>query len=170
MFGSGLGSGQLNATANVPGTFSYTPAIGSVPAIGSQVLTAVFTPSDSNDYVAVSTSTTINVLPSPQIAPMQLLITQVLARDTKLNVVAQLTLTNTSSSPVNGVVLTTVKLGVVGSPQLPLSIGSIGARSSVTVLVDMGGTVGLPGTATSLSLAARTDGGSVTSSARVKLP
>jgi hypothetical protein len=55
-YGTALSNVQLNATANVPGTFTYTPAAGTVPQAGSQKLTATFTPSDTTTY-SVATST-----------------------------------------------------------------------------------------------------------------
>jgi hypothetical protein len=48
--GTALTAAQLNATANVPGTFSYSPAAGTIPAVGTQPLSATFTPSDATDY------------------------------------------------------------------------------------------------------------------------
>ena len=60
--GTALGSLQLNATANVAGTFAYTPAAGTVLAVGTgHVLSALFTPTDTADYTTASVSTTITV-------------------------------------------------------------------------------------------------------------
>ena len=61
--GAALGATQLDATANVPGTFTYSPPAGTVLGEGSgQTLSATFTPSDSTDYSSTSATTTINVL------------------------------------------------------------------------------------------------------------
>jgi hypothetical protein len=60
--GTALGATQLNATANVPGTFAYTPAAGTVlPQGASQALSVRFTPTDATDYNGASASVTINV-------------------------------------------------------------------------------------------------------------
>ena len=61
-YGTALGSAQLDATASVPGTFSYSPAAGTVlhPGTG-QVLEVTFTPTDTTDYASASASTTITV-------------------------------------------------------------------------------------------------------------
>ena len=59
--GTALGSTQLNATANVAGTFTYSPAAGTVLQAGTQTLTVSFTPTDSKDYSSTTTSTTISV-------------------------------------------------------------------------------------------------------------
>jgi hypothetical protein len=61
-YGTVLGSAQLDATASVPGTFTYSPAAGTVLHAGAgQVLTATFTPTDTTDYTGASASTTITV-------------------------------------------------------------------------------------------------------------
>ena len=53
---------QLNATANVPGTFVYTPPPGTVmSATSSQTLSTTFTPTDSTDYTTTTTSVTLKV-------------------------------------------------------------------------------------------------------------
>ncbi len=59
--GTALGPWQLNAVANTPGTFAYSPAAGTVLAAGVQTLTATFTPDDSVDYVSTTASATVNV-------------------------------------------------------------------------------------------------------------
>ena len=61
--GTALGSGQLNAAANVPGKFVYTPAEGTVVQAGlNQVLSVTFTPSDLTNYSVTTATTTIDVL------------------------------------------------------------------------------------------------------------
>jgi len=73
-FGSALCGAQLNASAtydatNVAGTFTYTPAAGTVLSAGSnQMLTVTFTPADTTDFLACSTSVTINVVNPPPLA------------------------------------------------------------------------------------------------------
>src|SRR5205823_6731799 len=41
---------QLNATAPVAGSFTYTPAAGSIPTAGVNTLSVTFTPTDTTDY------------------------------------------------------------------------------------------------------------------------
>jgi subtilisin-like proprotein convertase family protein len=65
-YGTPLGAAQLNATANVPGSFSYTPPAGTVLHAGSpQPLQATFTPTDAQNYTAVGASVGIAVAPAP---------------------------------------------------------------------------------------------------------
>ncbi|MBB5328771.1 hypothetical protein HDF14_002387, partial [Edaphobacter lichenicola] len=54
-------AGQLNATASVPGTFSYSPAAGTILSAGSHTLTVTFTPTDTTDYTTATASVQIIV-------------------------------------------------------------------------------------------------------------
>jgi len=70
-YGTALSGTQLNAVAkynatNVAGTYTYTPAAGTVLNAGaSQTLAVTFTPADSTSFLAVSTNVAINVLTAP---------------------------------------------------------------------------------------------------------
>jgi hypothetical protein len=59
--GTPLGPLQLNATASVAGTFTYTPPAGTVLPAGSHTLTAAFVPSDLNFYRTATTYRTLLV-------------------------------------------------------------------------------------------------------------
>ena len=59
--GTALGSTQLNATANVAGTFVYNPGAGMVLPAGVQVLSVTFTPSDTNNYAVATAQNQITV-------------------------------------------------------------------------------------------------------------
>lgn len=62
VYGSPLGAAQLDASANVPGTFTYTPAGGAVLDAGSgQVLSVAFTPQVATYYTAAVAITTITI-------------------------------------------------------------------------------------------------------------
>lgn len=64
-YGTALSTTQLNATANVAGTFVYTPPVGTILNGGNgQVLSTTFTPTDTINYEIVTTTNTINVLKS----------------------------------------------------------------------------------------------------------
>src|SRR5580658_2158977 len=60
-YGTALSSAQLNATANVPGSFAYTPAPGTVLKAGSQTLSVTFTPTDTKTYTAAVASVQLTV-------------------------------------------------------------------------------------------------------------
>lgn len=71
--GTPLSSVQLNATANVPGSFVYNPPAGTVLSAGVNTLSATFTPRDTNNYstVTVQNQITVNaVTPSGQVKPV----------------------------------------------------------------------------------------------------
>src|SRR5207302_421285 len=53
-YGTALSATQLDATANVPGTFAYTPAAGIVLGAGTQTLSVTFTPTDTADYTTAT--------------------------------------------------------------------------------------------------------------------
>ena len=61
-YGTPLSGTQLNATANVPGSFNYVPASGTVLKTGSHTLSAAFTPTDTTDYTSASAKVTLQVL------------------------------------------------------------------------------------------------------------
>ncbi len=61
VYGAALGNTQLNATADVPGSFTYTPAAGTILEAGSHTLSADFTPTDSANYSGDSATVTIIV-------------------------------------------------------------------------------------------------------------
>jgi len=63
-YGTLLGAGQLDATSTIPGTFTYSPAAGTVLAGGTQILKVTFTPTDTTDYTAAKTSVSILVTTS----------------------------------------------------------------------------------------------------------
>lgn len=60
-YGTPLSSTQLDATANVAGTFVYTPAAGTVLAAGTQTLSVTFTPTLSVDYNSATAQVTLQV-------------------------------------------------------------------------------------------------------------
>lgn len=61
VYGTPLGVAQLNATANVPGTFVYSPAGGTLPPAGTHTLSAIFQPDDPTAYSSVEVTTTLVV-------------------------------------------------------------------------------------------------------------
>ena len=60
-YGTALSGTQLSATANVGGTFAYTPAAGTVLKAGTQTLSVTFTPTDMTTYSAATASVQLAV-------------------------------------------------------------------------------------------------------------
>ena len=66
VYGQPLTASQLNPASSAPGTFSFSPAAGTVLHAGvAQTLTASFTPSDLTKFTPASIQTTIRVAPAP---------------------------------------------------------------------------------------------------------
>ena len=59
--GTALSETQLNAVGSVPGTYTYSPAISAIPAVGKQILKVTFVPTDPK-YETVEASVEIEVL------------------------------------------------------------------------------------------------------------
>jgi len=70
--GTALSATQLDATASVPGTFLYNPAIGTTPAAGTDTLTATFTPTNTAIYATVTSTVGLTVT-----APINPLLTNI---------------------------------------------------------------------------------------------
>jgi hypothetical protein len=64
-YGTPLSGTQLDATANTPGTFVYTPPAGTVEPLGNDTLSVVFTPTDTVGYQGATASVTLQVLQQP---------------------------------------------------------------------------------------------------------
>lgn len=61
-YGTALSATQLNASSTVAGSFTYSPAAGTVLNAGSaQTLSALFTPTDTTGYTTATITTTLTV-------------------------------------------------------------------------------------------------------------
>jgi DNA-binding beta-propeller fold protein YncE len=170
LFGSALSSQQLRATANVPGTFVYTPPAGTVLPVGNgQTLTVLFTPTDTRSYRTATASVQINVTAG---GPASLIATNTLARQPGTNnVIATMTIANTGGSPATAVQVNAARIGAtlpIGG--LPVVVGDIPARGSLVVTFTFPGSVGATGLRTVLATSGTYSGGSFSQSARVVLP
>jgi DNA-binding beta-propeller fold protein YncE len=68
-YGAALTGTQLDATASVPGTFTYSPPVGAVLTSGTHTQTATFTPADTTDYTGGTVSTQISVMVKVPVPP-----------------------------------------------------------------------------------------------------
>lgn len=125
-----LSGAQLNATANVPGTLAYSPDFGSTPSVGNgQVLSVIFTPSDTVNYSPATASVAINVLAGPPV----------------VSVVSP----NGGEKVFIGVPVTT--RWTVSGGGTPSAIDVAVSTNGGSTFLDIAGCTGLPGTATSCS-------------------
>jgi len=60
-YGTALSGTQLDATASVPGTFLYSPIVGTILNAGAQSLEVGFTPSDTIDYTSATDTVALTV-------------------------------------------------------------------------------------------------------------
>jgi sugar lactone lactonase YvrE len=60
-YGTALSATQLDATANVSGTFVYTPPAGTILTAGTQTLSVTFTPTNTKVYPPVTTTVNLQV-------------------------------------------------------------------------------------------------------------
>lgn len=66
VYGTPLSDAQLNAAADLPGSFTYSPFAGALLNAGpKQTITAIFTPADSFNYHSENIYVEINVAPRP---------------------------------------------------------------------------------------------------------
>jgi hypothetical protein len=147
-YGAALGSGQLSATANVAGTFAYSPAAGTVPKAGTQTLSTTFTPTDTKTYSAATASVqlTVNkatpVVTWPTPAPIS---AGTALSATQLNATASVP-GGFIYNPTAGAVLAagTQKLAVAFSPTDGTDYASVTANTSLVVNGASSGPVGGP--------------------------
>jgi hypothetical protein len=59
--GAAISDRQLNASASVPGTFAYSPAVGEVLAAGKHTLSVTFTPTDSANYASTEANVSVTI-------------------------------------------------------------------------------------------------------------
>ncbi len=168
--GTALGAAQLNAAANVAGSFVYTPAAGTVLSIGTgQQLKVVFTPANGADYNSATRTVMIDVTPAA--GTIKLASESKLTRDTATqDVIVHVTVTNSGTAAVAGVQLTLVRIGWTTASGLPIAIGSIAAGKSATATVKLPGSVGDPGAHHTLTVSGTYTGGEFDERARVTLP
>jgi len=60
-YGTPLSGSQLDATANVPGTFTYNPPARTLLSAGAHTLSATFTPTNTSAYNIVTATVTLQV-------------------------------------------------------------------------------------------------------------
>ena len=150
----------------MPGTFVYTPAAGTVLAVGNgRTLSTTFTPTDATDYITVPKSVVINVKSPPNIV-----VAKTLARNGSGQVVASLNISNTGGVDAPNVKLTVGKINTTSGTPLPQSLGTVAAGGAVPATLTFPGSVGAPGAAAMLTVSGTYTGGSFSTAVRVTIP
>ncbi len=65
VYGTGLSSGQLDATTSVPGVLIYSPFVGTILTAGPQRLNVTFIPTNLSEYAPATSTVTLQVVPAP---------------------------------------------------------------------------------------------------------
>ncbi len=146
VYGTALNSTQLNATASVPGTFTYSPSAGTVLSAGTQTLSVTFAPTDTTHYLSASKTVSITVnqaLPTITWATPAAIAPGVALGSTQLNATASAQLNGATANvpgtftytPVAGTVLAmgTNTLTVAFEPTDRIDF--LSATGSVTITV-----------------------------------
>jgi hypothetical protein len=165
LFGGALGTSQLNATINAPGTLVYTPPAGTVLSPGlAQTLSVAFTPTNPANYNSTTQTTQINVIQGGGGTPANLVVTAVLSTvhaTTPPSVWVTYTVANTGGSPALDVLFTSLTLGG-GGPYAPFPLivgtGTIPAGGQATLALISFESVGPSGTRTVLGFAGTYNG------------
>jgi len=120
VYGTALGTAQLNASARhggnpVAGTFTYTPAAGSVLGGGAdQMLSVAFVPDIPANYTSASATTTITVV----------------------RATTTTTLANLPASPVHGQAVTLTATVALPAGNVGIATGTVAFRDGGTPLAD----------------------------------
>ena len=118
VYGVALSGTQLDAAAAgvsgaaLPGTFTYTPAAGTVPAIGVQTLSVNFVPANAVDYTGATGTVKLTVIPPNVVA------TVTAPPTTPPGSQPTITVTLTQPYPVDLVGTLTIGFTRTGTPQI----------------------------------------------------
>jgi hypothetical protein len=185
IYGTPLSSAQLNATASalqiaeqtggsglltptsVPGTFTYTPALGTVLGSGMQTLSVTFTPTNiGTKYTNYTVAT----------ASMPILVGTVTITTTgALSKIAGgyqmvVTVKNSGNVTASNVQLTQATLGAANGATIPTSVGDIASGGSASVTLTFPSSAGADGAAVAEKLSGTYTGGTFGGSFRATLP
>ena len=143
-------------------TLAFTSASQAASENFTQLAAA---PSDSNFKGVAFTPTA----PPPAATPANLIFSSSLT-NTGNGFSDAITISNTGGTSATGVTLTSVKLGsTLGSP-LPDAVGTVSAGGSTPATISFPASAGVSGAASTITISGTYNGGSFTSTARVRLP
>ncbi len=136
VYGTALSAKQLDAKANVAGTYTYMPAAGTILTAGSQQLSVKFTPTNTKLYTSASGSVTLQVAqatPTVTWAPASLTYGTPLG-SAQLDAIASVPGTFTYT-PTFGVVLTpgNQQLSAVFTPSDTTDYNTVNAKATLVV-------------------------------------
>jgi len=171
----------LLTTASVPGTFTYSPPLGSVLPAGVDTLSVTFTPAAGSIYTpsitaanaykyqtVATASVPISVVQAPTIS---LTTTAVLSGSAGSGYTATITITNNGTGDASNVMLTSAALGSASGSVIPQSLGTIAANGgSLTTTVSFARSAGNDGARVAEKYSGTYTGGTFSASIRAVLP
>jgi len=135
-YGTALSGTQLDASSTISGTFVYSPAAGTVLAVGSQTLSVTFTPTDTTDYTTATATVTLTV--NQATSTLSINATSVGFGDVVLNTAATqsvtLTSTGTAAVTVNSATVTGTGF-TLSAPTFPATL-TPGQTATLSVQFD----------------------------------
>jgi hypothetical protein len=175
----GSGTTGLLETASLPGTFTYSPAAGTVLSPGVHMLSVTFTPTNVitssttsgnayTTYTIATASVPISVVQAPSVT---LTTTAALSGSATSGYMATITVTNTGTGAASNVMLTSATLGSAAGATIPQNLETIVANGgSATITVSFPGSAGADGTGVAERYAGTYTGGTFAASIRAVLP
>jgi hypothetical protein len=163
----GAGSSGLLTTTSVPGTFTYTPAAGTVLSPGAQTLSVTFTPANVGTTYTNFTIATASVPILVGTAPLTT--TGVLSKIAGGYQIV-VTVKNTGNVTATNVQLTQAMLGAASGASVPASLGDIAGGASASVTLTFPSSAGADGAGVVQRLTGTYTGGTFGGSFRAVLP
>lgn len=161
------GTTGLLTTNPVAGTFSFSPALGTVLPQGQQNVAVTFTPTNIGTKYTNFTAATTTV--PVTVGTVTITTTGALTRiDTGYQLV--ITVTNSGNVTAPGVQLTQATLGSASGSTLPASLGDIPAGKSATVTLTFSSTAGADGAGSVERFSGTYTGGTFGGTLRTVLP
>jgi hypothetical protein len=135
VYGTALSASQLDAMANVSGSFAYSPAANTVLGVGSHTLSVTFTPTETADYNTATANVQLMVTPATlTITPNMGQSKSYGAAVPALTYTATGLVNNDPLSTITGALATTATVASsVGS--YPFTLGTLAAGSNYTVVL-----------------------------------
>ena len=137
-YGTPLSSIQLNALASVPGTYSYSPALGIVLPVGQQTLKVIFTPTDTTKYATISTTVTITVNPVPPTISMPPSLNCTTIKSVSLSAATGQSIVVTDQTPGMVTLSLSVQNGTLSLSDLKGSVVTTGNQSNSNAIIIQG--------------------------------
>jgi len=163
----GAGSGGLLTTASIPGTFTFTPAAGTVLPDGQQTLSVTFTPAMTGTTYTNYTIATASVPILVGTASLRTTgLLSKIAGGYQLVVIVK----NTGTVTAPNVELTQATLGAASGSTIPASLGDIARDASASVTLTFPSSAGAGGAEVVQKLTGTYTGGTFGGSFRTVLP